>query len=384
MNHNLIYALLAVVVILSVVNLATLTAKNQSLSAALIAGKENTRPADLSVIKLADSNCKDCFNIDNVLSDLKSKNVKVISEETIGLSDRSKELARNFRITKLPTLIVSGEVKKPGIESLWKNGWELKSVDGKEYAVYTNTLPPFVSTETGEVIGRVSVTHIVDSTCQDCQDLFGLTDFLRKQAGVVFSENNIYEYNSPDGVTSINRFNIQRIPAVVFSRNILEYPSVREVWASLNVTEKNGFFALHAQTPPYRDTKSGELSGFVSVIYLTDNSCKNCYNVSINKQIVSRFLAAKDEKTVDLNSTEGAELVEKYRIEKLPIILLSPDAKEYAEFSAAWEQVGSVEGDGWFVMRKPEILGSYKDLTTKSEVVIQREAAQPAGSGGHG
>jgi len=54
--------------------------------------------------------------------------------------------------------------------------------------------------------------------------------------------------------------------------------------------------------------------------------------------------------------------VSKYNIQKVPVILLSPEAKEYDSFINAWKPVGSVESDGWFVMRKPEALGTVKDI----------------------
>ena len=57
-------------------------------------------------------------------------------------------------------------------------------------------------------------------------------------------------------------------------------------------------------------------------------------------------------------------ILKKYNITKVPVILISPDAGVYSGFVSAWPQVGDVSGDGWYIMRKPEALGTYKDLLT--------------------
>src|SRR3989338_4302296 len=112
-DNNLIYGVLAIVVALSIVNVYLITARSQAVIAAINEAKEEARPADIEIIKLT-ADCLDCFDIEKVLSDLKSKNVNLKKEETVTFSsERGKELVSQLGITKLPTLIVSGEVNKP-------------------------------------------------------------------------------------------------------------------------------------------------------------------------------------------------------------------------------------------------------------------------------
>ena len=387
MNLKMLYSLLAVVAVLSALNLFLVTSGNQSATAAAINAKEDSRPANIEIIKLSDPNCADCFSIDKVLSDLKSKNVKVLSEDSVNqFSENGKGLTSKFGITKLPTLIVSGEVKKSSIENLWKGKWELKSVSGKDYYVYTDLAPPYFDLGKNRVVGRVSLTNIVDSSCKECTNLLQISGFL-KQNSVSISEEKTLEYNTPEAKELINKFGVERIPAIILSNNILEYPSVKQVWAQLNATERGGFFALHAQAPPYKNAKTGELNGLVDVIYLVDSLCKNCYNVTDNREIIDFHSTIGKEKTVDIGSDEGQSLIKKYKIEKVPIVLMSPDAGEYQRLKAGWTaEAGTIESDGWFVMRNPDILGNYKDLVTGSEVVIkkQRPPSQAPSSAGHG
>ena len=72
----------------------------------------------------------------------------------------------------------------------------------------------------------------------------------------------------------------------------------------------------------------------------------------------------KKENTYDISSKEGKELIARYKITKIPIIILSPDASAYPSFISAWDGVGTKETNGWFIMRNPELLGTYKDLST--------------------
>ncbi len=362
LNNNLIYGVLALIVVLSIVNAYFVSVRSQTVMGAIDKAKEDARPADIEVIKLT-ADCSDCFDIEKVLSDLKSKNVNVKKEESVSFSsDRGKELISQFGITKLPTLIVSGEVKKPSIESIWSD-WEEK--EGKY--VFKNILPPYTNLQ-NEVVGKVSATIILDSSCQKCDDFSQILNGL-KQTGVVFSEEKKLEYATPEAKDLITKLDIQRIPAIVLSKNIIEYAGMEQSLQQVGAKEKDGFFALHAQVPPYRDAKTNELKGLVKVTYLSDASCKSCYDVNINKEILARFgLAITLEKNLDINSTEGAGLVKTYKIEKAPIILVSPEADVYDVFKQAWPSVGSVEADGWFVMRNPEILGGYKNLTSGQEI----------------
>ncbi len=384
MNHNILYGLIAVIVVVSALNLILVTSKTQEISANLIKVKEDARPADIEITKLKDSSCADCFDVDKVLSDLKSKNFNVLKEEeTDPYSEKGKELVQKFGITKLPTLLVSGEIKKPNIENYFKGKWESKDLDGKTYAVYKDVLPPYVDYSTKEIVGKVLLTHIIDSSCDDCSDLSAVISYLKKEAGVVFSQEKTLEYKTPEAQSLISRFGVERVPALIISKNILDYPSAQEIWAGLGAVEKEGFFALHGQSPPYRDIKTDQIKGLVTAIYLVDKSCKTCYDIEGVKNIISKVigLTVKEEKETDISSDEGKAFIERYKVQKIPTVLLSAEANDYDGFADAFVQVGTKETDGWFVIRNPQIFGNFKDLATGQEVAVNRGGQPQAHSG---
>jgi hypothetical protein len=163
---------------------------------------------------------------------------------------------------------------------------------------------------------------------------------------------------------------------LIISKDILDYDSIKQIWKQLNTTEKEGFFALHSTIPPYIDASTDKVVGLVTLIMLNDKTCNICYDVLVNKQILARFGIATDKEfSYDVNSDEGKDLINKYKITKVPIIVMSPETKVYDSFTQVWDQVGTIENDGWYVMRTPEVLGTIKDLSTDQII-------QPQGQGG--
>lgn len=95
----------------------------------------------------------------------------------------------------------------------------------------------------------------------------------------------------------------------------------------------------------------------VRLIKLVDEACDLCYDVGLHNQILARFgVEIVEEETIDMNSKEGKELVEKYKITAIPTIILSPEANQSEALMRIWPQVGSIESDGYLVFRELGLL----------------------------
>ncbi|MBI4210278.1 MAG: hypothetical protein HY544_02105 [Candidatus Diapherotrites archaeon] len=57
------------------------------------------------------------------------------------------------------------------------------------------------------------------------------------------------------------------------------------------------------------------------------------------------------EKTLEKDSGEAKQLIEKYSIERIPAMLLEGETKKAATLSQNWPKIGSVESDGTMVLR---------------------------------
>ncbi|MBI2040788.1 MAG: hypothetical protein HYT16_01675 [DPANN group archaeon] len=369
--EHVLYLLLAAAVVLSLINSGIVVNSALASREAAKLAEEAAKPANIDVITITANACTDCFDINAIVDNLKKANIKIDSEKIIDTSSsEAKQLIADYKINKLPTIIVTGDVGRQSVKSFFGAGWQATETS----AVYTGQLPPYADAA-GAVKGLVGITRIVDRNCEKCGDLSNVLDFF-KQAGVKFSSEKILDYDSAEGRELTNRFGVERLPAMVISKDILEYPVVAEVWPQLGAEEKQGMYALHATSPPYRDIKQNKIIGLVTVVYLSDKSCTTCYDVKTNKQILENFgIALNSESDIDVSDTAGKTLIKKYSITKVPVILVSPEGKDYARFVSAWRQVGDVSEDGWHIMRNPNVLGTYKDLTTGQVVTPQQAGA---------
>ncbi len=356
--NTLIYILFALTIVFSAANILLITGR---ISVQDVAEQET--PARLEIIKIVASSCEDCFDAEPVAEQVRKSTSNITSERSVDFSSpEGQQLIEAYHIERLPTVIVSGEVNKSGVSSLWRQNWNLTTVDDIQSYVYSAVNPPYVDAE-GNVRGVVSLTHIIDPSCKKCASLAAVIGFFKKN-NVKFSSEKTINYTSPEAQELISKFAIQKIPALIISKDITDYESIAEVWPQLNVTEKQGFYALHTTAPPYRDTATNQIKGFVDVIYLKDETCSSCYDVRLNNQILVRnFGIVLDNETVtNMSSEYGKSLLKQYNITKVPVIIVSPDAAEYERFIQVWPQAGSVEKDGWYVMRNPGLIGSYRDL----------------------
>ncbi len=354
---------------LSILNVFLIQGRAAEINKASEAANELLKPAKLEVTKILLSGCKDCFDIGAAFESIKKQNVNITREKTL-FSDESeaKKIIRNLNIQKIPALVISGEVNRTQQLKSFFDG--VGEFSGQDNVVYTSISPPYYNVSSSKVVGRVSIVNVVDSSCKECVPLSQFTAAL-KQAGVAIAEESTYEYTSKEGMELIGKFNISRVPAMAVSNEINYYDNVKKQLQQL-AEEKQQFYALQAVSPPYRDLGQKKVVGLAKLISLTDSSCAGCYDVKINEQILARLgIFVKEIISYDIASKDGEDLISKYKIEKAPVILLSPEASAYPVFVQAWQSVGSTEEDGWYVMRKPENLGAYRNLKTNEVVKVQ-------------
>ena len=378
-SKTVLIGLLAAFVVFSGVNAFLLSDVSNHITGKVLETKEQQRPANLEVVLLTPENCPDCFNINRALADLKSKNVNVTSERTISAGEpEAKQFIDAYGLETLPALVITGEINKS--ESLKNFFNSFGKIDG-EVALYTKIEPVFFDLKENSVKGRVKAISIVDSGCANCTNFEGFVDYLR-QNGVSISESKEVEWNSAEGKELLKKFSTTKAPALLISEDISEYKLIPALMKNqLNATVSQGWFAMSAFKAPYREVSSGKVVGLAELILLKDSSCSECYKVEVNKNILGRFgIVFGSEREIDVSSAEGKTLIEKYKIKKAPIILISPEGKFYGEFISAWTStaqnqpaVGSVESDGWYIMRTPEVIGPVKDLETGKVVLPQQD-----------
>ena len=188
---------------------------------------------------------------------------------------------------------------------------------------------------------KLQLTVIEDKNCKDCFDIAPVVDSIKKANVELIKEDNM-DLSSAKAL--ISKYDIRIIPAIIITGEINKTDFK-------DFEEKDNALLFSKQTPPYTDAVSGKIKGRVSLIHLKDKSCDKCTDLTSIIESIKQNAKLTDEKIVDISSAEGKNLVEKYDIEKAPTLILSKDLSFYAKISEAWSQIGTVEGDGSYIIR---------------------------------
>ncbi len=356
--NNLEVVLLSALVILTVMNLITASLASSSIGQKVNEAKEAARPANLEVTKIIYSGCDGCYNIDDILSQIKQANVKITKENTISM-DNAANLIDRYSIKKLPAVIVTGEISKNSdvLSALTQYG----SRSG-EVVIIDKIDPPYYDITEERIVGKIDAITLTDSSCQNCANISIFMDMLKQT--VTFASEKSVDYSSAEGKAITARFGIQNIPALILSKDIARYQSLESMWLQVGASYKDDNLIIPPLIPPYVDLTSNKTVGLVSLVYIIDSSCNGCYNVSLHKTILLQSFGIVLESETTYNVSSGKDLITRYNITKVPTMLISPDASYYTPLKEVWKDVGTIESDGWLVFRSTELMGSYKNLET--------------------
>lgn len=352
----------------------TLTDVNKNIAAA----KEAARPANVKIIKITTPNCTDCFNVDNDIASFKKLNVKVEEEKTLVFDSPEANVSiKQLTIKKVPTYFVTGEVTKNNLENFVKSNGEVKD----NTFIFTKLSPVFIDTGTGQEMGRITATLITDPSCSQCTDPKTVVENFKK-TGVKVKDLKELSWNSLDGQNIISQYKITKVPTFIFSSEFDLYDTIKTNWPNFGTIENDKTYVARNLPLPYRDLSKGQIVGLVDLVYLTDSSCTECYKAQdVQKPILTKGygVALRSERTVDISSAEGKSLLAQYGVTKVPTILISPEADQYANLKNVWKNVGTVGTNGWYVFTGFNQLGNvtYKDLTNNQ---IIKPAIQPSPS----
>ena len=362
-RRSILIILAVAVVAIVAVNTFLISSTGSFLGEKIEEYKEETRPAVLQITKI-DLECENCFDIDVHFNGIKSSDTTDVTDETVMTfpSSEAQELIDKYSIDKLPTMIIEGEVSKPNVAP---NFDSLIKFDD-ETVIFNQQEPPYYDVSEKKIIGQVTLTLIEDSTCSECADLLGVLAQLRQQNVAIVNEV-IIDYTSPQASSLIQKYNIDKIPSVVISAEIGVYDNVQQQLLSIGTFENDGVYVLRDATPPYLDLSTNEVVGKVNVIYLDDDSCTSCYDVTVHRNILQNLGVFIDsEETNDVNSAEGKRLVEKYGITKVPTVIISSDASVYTALTQIWATVGVVTDDGSYIFTSEDFMareGGFTDLS---------------------
>lgn len=363
LNYKTLTTVLSLALVLvMIINFYTVFTIKQMLAEKILVAEEAAKPAVLESLLITNSKCADCFDANALVTEIEGTMGVKLTKKTIEFSD-AQDVISKYNLTRFPSIVVTGDIARA--QALRGKLGELGGVELDGAFLFANPAAPYTGSD-GKIIGRVSVTVIKDETCKQCVDLDPLVGQL-KAMGVGIAEEKTWASTSKEGMKAIASYKLKRLPALILSSDLSAYEQLAETWKIYGDIAADGSYVMTDIRPPYKDVASGDIKGLVTLTYLTDSTCKECYNVTIHHQILANFgFVFDDVKESDVSSSDGKALVKKYNVTAVPTVLLSGDVKEYKGFDAVWERVGTIEADGAYLFRSMDVLeeSSYKDLVS--------------------
>ncbi len=191
--------------------------------------------------EIYDSTCEDCSSLSGFQKQLEDVGVKVKNYKAVESStDEGKVLIEENSLSFVPTLLISKE-----IEEYWWIFEQLKSslIENENYYVLENPVSPYKDLASGKVKGKVDITYLTDSSCEDCYNATQLKSSFQS-LGVYIDEEKTYDVSSSIGKSLLGKYNITAVPTVILSKELGDYKSLKEMLEEIGTFESDGSFVF--------------------------------------------------------------------------------------------------------------------------------------------
>lgn len=364
--ESIVIILTAVFLIIVLFNQYQIYSISGDLKEKVKEAEEAKKPAVVELVIIADRKCLECYDISPVVESIsKNPGLNVTSQKALAFDDsEAKSLISKYQLDSLPTVIITGDVGKAerAVQGLTKLDDAL---------VLVSIPPPYYEVASNEIRGLVTLTHLADSRCSKCSNTSGFSTQLRN-AGVKIMDEKFFDISSDKGKELLQKYKIKAAPTVILSNDAAYYQIITQAWQGIGDIADDGSYVMRILAPPFVNVSTNEINGIINITYLTDKSCKECYDASQHRLILERGFGTYigNETTADISEKKGKGLVEKYKITAVPTVIISEDAKYYRNLVQTWQSVGSIESDGVLIFRNFNAWPghTYKDLSTNKTV----------------
>ncbi len=310
--------------------------------------------------------CDYCSDPSSIAEMIKNdKNVDV--SEVLELDYRDEKAKRLLEITRaktVPVIMIEGNTFTK--TSVYKN---MTPEDFEEYGnkyILVNFLPPFTNIENGEIIGKVNAIKLTDKSCNKCADINHMIIKFR-ELGIYMNDAKNIDISSDDGKVLIEKYDIEKVPVLILDQNMGLYPHIVNSWETLGSIEEDGTYIVRKTLPPYKILESNEIKGLITITYIVDKTCTECFDPKKIKERIMRIMPQyKEEIILDISDIKTQQLVIDKGIEHVPTVILSNDVNEYPLFENFFGNIFEKQDDESFIFKGyDKIQGvSYKSLRT--------------------
>jgi hypothetical protein len=220
-----------------------------------------------------------------------------------------------------------------------------------------------------DYLAQAKVYVLTHNACKDtCWDTELFIEALNQQGVAIAEVKNLQVGAWPFslGRQIVKDYQIEKLPTVVVEFTGKGEAKIEDFFNEELGKIVDGKFVLTSILAPYYNLSSKKIEGLVDVVYLTDSSCTECYDVKKHDLALSNLgINTANAKIIEVSSDEGKQLIDKYQITKVPTVMISGELDAYTVFKSTWGDVGFVADDGTHIFTELDLMGdSYKDLSS--------------------
>jgi hypothetical protein len=203
---------------------------------------------------------------------------------------------------------------------------------------------------------KIEVIELQVPDCNLCLNFDTFKNQLR-HLDIALQESTL-PYNSEEAKELIEKYDIKAVPTIIVRGDINKVDALKN-WEDIGTIESDAL-VFRNNVPVYYDLEKKRFIGAVRLIELIDPSCTNCLDPLRTIEMSQLLSAIKlvSFRRVDVNSTEGQELIRKYFIDFAPALIFSAEIADYNK--DLFSYLGSFSPNGSFIVRKK--YPPYKDL----------------------
>ncbi|HCC42510.1 hypothetical protein A2473_02185 [candidate division WWE3 bacterium RIFOXYC2_FULL_42_13] len=214
---------------------------------------------------LTDPSCTQCVDPKLTLEGFKKSGVKIIDErEVVWNSFDGRKIIDQFKITKLPTFILSPEIDfYDNVKAGWSN---IGTIEQDRTYVARNLFFPYRDLEENRILGLVDLVYLIDSSCGDCYKVNVVQKPILEQGyGVRLRSERTVDVLSAEGQSLTNRYEITKLPTILMSPDVDVYTNLQNVWKSVGTIEQDGWYIFREMQQlggaVYKDLTTGQTVG---------------------------------------------------------------------------------------------------------------------------
>ncbi len=214
-------------------------------------------PVTVDITVITAKECAGCFDLAKAADELRKSPMLVIRQlsKIFASSDEAKALIKQYGITKIPTMIITGdEVDTLPVQGFKKVGNTL---------IMEEVPPPYIDLEDKEVKGLTKLTYLVDKTCTQCYEVKQHKEVLEYAFGIYIAKEETTDISSAEGKALIDKYEITKIPTILLSTEANEYPLVQTLWDKIGTKETDGTLVFRnfdmTKDIVYRDLTTNKL-----------------------------------------------------------------------------------------------------------------------------